>query len=155
MLAVSAVVGLAVVGTGVASPEAAPPAPPLMAATGGSQPAAGQPGLAPSAVSAPSAASGPSAVSAPSAVSGPSAVSALPAAGPDAASPGSASDGSAAAPRGSEQRRSYYVVQPGDTLWGIAKRLDPQADPRALVHLLAEQAGGSGLQVGQRLDLTR
>jgi LysM domain len=30
-----------------------------------------------------------------------------------------------------------YVVRPGDTLWGIASRLDPAADPRAVVDRLA------------------
>jgi hypothetical protein len=53
------------------------------------------------------------------------------------------------APNGS----AVYVVEPGDTLWSIARRLDPEGDPRPIVHRLSEQTGGAGLQPGQRLAL--
>lgn len=43
------------------------------------------------------------------------------------------------------------VVQPGDTLWTIARRLAPGADPRALVDRLAAANGGAQLVVGQRI----
>jgi hypothetical protein len=43
------------------------------------------------------------------------------------------------------------VVQPGDTLWGIARTLSPDADPRPLVVALSELAGGTSLQPGQVL----
>ncbi|GEM_PF-864461 len=43
------------------------------------------------------------------------------------------------------------VVQPGDTLWGIAKSLEPGADPRELVSRLTELAGSSALTPGQEL----
>lgn len=46
-----------------------------------------------------------------------------------------------------------YLVQPGDTLWGIATRLAPDADPRPLMDRLAAQVPGGVLQVGQRLVL--
>ena len=46
-----------------------------------------------------------------------------------------------------------WVVQPGDTLWGIAHRLDPNADPRPLVDALAREVHGRPLQVGQELAL--
>ncbi|MFT7597732.1 MAG: hypothetical protein ACI8TP_000652 [Acidimicrobiales bacterium] len=49
------------------------------------------------------------------------------------------------------QGESLYIVQPGDTLWGLATSLAPDADPRPVVDLLAERNGGSSLQVGQRL----
>jgi hypothetical protein len=48
---------------------------------------------------------------------------------------------------------SSYVVQPGDTLWTIARGLDPEGDIRALVDELAERAGGASLDAGQRIDL--
>ena len=41
------------------------------------------------------------------------------------------------------------VVRPGDTLWTIAGRLDPKADPRAVVDSLVEARGTSSLQPGQ------
>ena len=44
-----------------------------------------------------------------------------------------------------------YVVRPGDTLWDIAVALSPGADPRAVVHELAEAAGGAMLEPGQQL----
>ena len=46
-----------------------------------------------------------------------------------------------------------YVVQPGDTLWGIARRLQPEGDVRSLVGALSEANGGADLQVGERLTL--
>lgn len=44
-----------------------------------------------------------------------------------------------------------YVVQPGDTLWAIARRLSPGQDPRPLVAALDDVAGGAVLQPGQAL----
>ena len=46
-----------------------------------------------------------------------------------------------------------YVVQPGDTLWSIAQRLDPGADPRPIVAELQAQVGSETVQVGQHLQL--
>ena len=46
-----------------------------------------------------------------------------------------------------------YVVQPGDTLWSIARRLQPTGDVRPLVHRLERANGGARLQVGDRLAL--
>ncbi len=47
------------------------------------------------------------------------------------------------------------VVGPGDTLWGIARRAVPQADPRAVVQRIKAVNGLSSadLSVGQRLRL--
>jgi len=45
------------------------------------------------------------------------------------------------------------VVQPGDTLWGIARHLDPNGDPRPLVDTLAREVHGRPLQVGQQLSV--
>ena len=46
------------------------------------------------------------------------------------------------------------VVQPGDTLWTIARRLHPTGEIRGLVDALAERAGGSSLDAGQRIDIS-
>lgn len=49
--------------------------------------------------------------------------------------------------------RHEYVVQPGDSLWTIAERLQPAGDIRPLVDALSERAGSSSVRVGQRIDL--
>ncbi len=46
-----------------------------------------------------------------------------------------------------------YAVQPGDTLWTIAARLDPSADPRPLVVQLAAQTGSETVVPGEKIDL--
>ena len=53
----------------------------------------------------------------------------------------------------SPELSGVYVVQPGDTLWDIARALAPGADPRAVVHELAGTAGGAALEPGQRIVL--
>lgn len=47
-----------------------------------------------------------------------------------------------------------HVVQPGETLWSIAGGVAAGGDIRVVVDQLAEAAGSSTLQAGQRLDLT-
>jgi len=49
--------------------------------------------------------------------------------------------------------QQVHVVQPGDTLWTIARSLQPEGDVRRLVHQLAAQRSGAGLQVGERITL--
>ncbi len=46
-----------------------------------------------------------------------------------------------------------YTVQPGDSLWSIAERLDPTADPRPLVARLASQTGSESVRPGERIVL--
>ncbi len=46
-----------------------------------------------------------------------------------------------------------YTVQPGDTLWTIAERVDPTADPRPLVARLAAQTGSDSVVPGEHIDL--
>jgi nucleoid-associated protein YgaU len=46
-----------------------------------------------------------------------------------------------------------FVVQPGDTLWSIARQLQPTGDVRPLVHRLERANHGDRLQVGDRLLL--
>jgi len=49
--------------------------------------------------------------------------------------------------------RAVYVVQPGDTLWSIARAVAPGADVTETAARLADLNGSSALQVGQRLRL--
>ena len=50
--------------------------------------------------------------------------------------------------------RTTYVVQPGDTLWAIARRLAPEGgDVRPIVDALAADRGGRALEVGERIVL--
>ncbi len=47
-----------------------------------------------------------------------------------------------------------YVVEPGDTLWSIARRVAPGHDPRPLVDALVEANDlHGGLQAGQELSV--
>ena len=48
---------------------------------------------------------------------------------------------------------SVYVVQPGDTFWGIATRLHPGEDPRPLVARMVAAHGSPVLVAGERLAL--
>jgi uncharacterized iron-regulated membrane protein len=48
---------------------------------------------------------------------------------------------------------AVHVVQPGETLWSIARGVQPTGDVRPLVDELADRVGGAGLQAGQRIDL--
>ena len=54
-------------------------------------------------------------------------------------------------PEGRLTESVNVVVQPGDTLWGIARALAPEGDPRALVDQLSDLAGGAQIQPGQQL----
>ena len=49
--------------------------------------------------------------------------------------------------------RAVYVVQPGDTIWSIARDLDPSGDARATVDRIVALNGGAALEPGQRLLL--
>ena len=54
-------------------------------------------------------------------------------------------------PEGELAESVTVVVQPGDTLWGIAGALDPAGDRRELVDRLVGLAGSTSLQPGQEL----
>jgi len=46
-----------------------------------------------------------------------------------------------------------HIVQPGDTLWSVARDLQPDGDVRPLVARLRALSGGGPLVPGQRLRL--
>lgn len=46
-----------------------------------------------------------------------------------------------------------YTVKAGDTLWSIAQRLDPSADPRPMVAQLARTTGSDTVFPGERITL--
>ena len=56
---------------------------------------------------------------------------------------------------GPPQNYSYVVVQPGQTLWGIAKQVAPQDDPRATIEAIRRLNAlpDAGIQAGQRIAL--
>ena len=47
------------------------------------------------------------------------------------------------------------IVQPGDTLWTIARRVQPTGDLRPLVAKLESARGGRPLQVGETIHIQR
>ena len=49
--------------------------------------------------------------------------------------------------------RQVHIVQPGDTLWSIARAMRTTGDVRALVQQLADARHGAPLQVGERIEL--
>ena len=50
--------------------------------------------------------------------------------------------------------RVTYVVESGDTLWSIARRVAPGRDPRPVVDRLIEANDlGDGLRAGQELSI--
>lgn len=54
-----------------------------------------------------------------------------------------------------EDNVTSIVVQPGDTLWSIAKRLEPKSDPREIVHKLDNARNGAPLQAGETIKWSR
>jgi nucleoid-associated protein YgaU len=45
------------------------------------------------------------------------------------------------------------VVQPGDTIWSIARRIHPTGEVRGVVDELQRRVGGTSLEAGQRIDV--
>jgi Tfp pilus assembly protein FimV len=56
-------------------------------------------------------------------------------------------------PGGGPAGPQVYVVQPGDTLWSIARRLDPAGDVRSTVDELVSRHGSATVDVGDRIPL--
>lgn len=59
---------------------------------------------------------------------------------------------SASAPERSAPAPRTVVVEPGDTLWSLARQLQPEGDVRPLVRALVRANGGTAyLEVGTRI----
>jgi nucleoid-associated protein YgaU len=61
--------------------------------------------------------------------------------------------GSERAPASNVSPARTYVVQPGDTVWKIARRLQPQGEVRPLVDRIVKANGGASVQIGDRLEV--
>jgi hypothetical protein len=70
-----------------------------------------------------------------------------------AAAGGAAATGSGVSPTVYEKQMSQVVVRPGDTLWSIGARAEPQADPRIVIQQISDinALPGPEIAVGQRL----
>jgi hypothetical protein len=66
---------------------------------------------------------------------------------------GAGQPATAAEPTAAPRAGQIYVVQPGETLWDIARRLQPSGDIRPLVDRLARAHGRGPLQIGEHLVL--
>lgn len=73
----------------------------------------------------------------------------LPSTGSDGGRPLSATPAPGPAAAGTDT----VLVQPGETLWDIARGLQPTGDVRALVDELAARNGGATLEAGQTIVL--
>ncbi len=49
--------------------------------------------------------------------------------------------------------KTVYTVQQGDSLWSIAERVQPTADPRPLVAELAKETGSDSVVPGERIAI--
>ena len=58
-----------------------------------------------------------------------------------------------AAPANPIAATADYVVQPGDTVWSVARRLQPEGDVRPVVDRLVAARGSSGLAVGEVIHI--
>jgi hypothetical protein len=64
---------------------------------------------------------------------------------------GAALGGSSLAPVERRPQVVTVVVEPGDTLWSIAKRLAPERDTREVVDALVQARGTSSVMPGETL----
>jgi hypothetical protein len=49
---------------------------------------------------------------------------------------------------------SEIIVQSGDSLWTVARRLQPQGDLRGLVDRLIERVGSTSVTRGQHINVS-
>jgi LysM domain len=74
-----------------------------------------------------------------------------------AAAGGAAATGSGVSPGGYGQHLSQVVVEPGDSLWSIAARAQPNADPRLVIQEITHLNAlpDAGIAAGQQLWVPR
>ncbi len=70
-----------------------------------------------------------------------------------AAAGGAAATGSGVSPSVYEKHMSQVVVQPGDSLWSIAARAAPEADPRLVIQQITDinALPSAEIAAGQRI----
>ncbi len=68
-----------------------------------------------------------------------------------ASPPGAVPSASASAPLAATAGAAVYVVQPGDTVWRVARRVYPTLDQTTAVARLVGANGRSPLRIGQHL----
>jgi hypothetical protein len=70
---------------------------------------------------------------------------------------GAAATGSGVSPGGYEKHLSQVVVEPGDSLWSIAVRVEPNADPRLVIQQITDinALPSAEIAAGQRLWVPR
>lgn len=49
--------------------------------------------------------------------------------------------------------KANVIVQPGDSLWTVARRIQPKGDVRKLVDKLAQRVGSKQIEPGQSIDI--
>jgi hypothetical protein len=59
-----------------------------------------------------------------------------------------------ALPGGQLAGSEAYVVRPGDTIWSIARSIEPNADVRPLVDKISAQLRGAPLYPGERISVS-
>ena len=64
---------------------------------------------------------------------------------------GAALEGPSLASNGRLPHVRTVVVQPGDSLWSLARRLAPDADPRNVVDVLVEARGTTSVAPGETI----
>ena len=67
---------------------------------------------------------------------------------------GAWASGTSAAVAAPSDAPAVHVVEPGDTVWSIARQYRPEGDIRPFVDTIVALNGGSELLVGQRVRLT-
>jgi hypothetical protein len=64
---------------------------------------------------------------------------------------GAALGGTSLAAPGARPRVVTHIVEPGDTLWSVARELAPGSDPRPVVDALSSERHGAALTPGEKL----